>query len=52
LPYNRIQEYFGEPLNVSLSQGTIFNFNKEAFKRLAMFNEIAKEARREICLND
>ncbi len=44
LPYNRIQEYFDEPLNISLSQGTIFNFNKEAFKRLAVFNEIAKEA--------
>jgi len=44
LPYNRIQEYFGEQLNISLSQGTIFNFNKDAFKRLAMFNEIAKEA--------
>ncbi|MDQ7050520.1 MAG: IS66 family transposase [Enterobacterales bacterium] len=44
LPYNRIQEYFGEQLNISLSQGTIFNFNKDAFKRLAVFNEITKEA--------
>jgi len=44
LPYNRVQEYFGEQLNIPLSQGTIFNFNKEAFKRLAPFSELAKKA--------
>lgn len=44
LPYHRIQEYFGEQLNIPLSQGTIFNFNKDAFKRLASFSEIAKMA--------
>jgi len=44
LPYNRIQEYFGGQLNIPLSQGTIFNFNKDAFKRLASFNDIAKMA--------
>lgn len=44
LPYNRIQEYFGEQLNIPLSQGTIFNFNKDAFKKLATFSEIAKKA--------
>ncbi len=44
LPYNRIQEYFAGQLNIPLSQGTIFNFNKGAFKRLASFSEITKIA--------
>lgn len=44
LPYNRIQEYFGEQLNIPLSQGTLFNFNKDAFKRLATFSELSKKA--------
>ncbi len=44
LPYNRIQEYFGDQLNIPLSQGSLFNFNKEAFKKLAIFSEIAKKA--------
>ncbi len=44
LPYNRIQEYFGEQLGIPLSQGTIFNFNKEAFKQLVPFSQIAKRA--------
>lgn len=44
LPYNRIQEYFGEQLNIPVSQGSIFNFNKDAFKRLESFSSIAKQA--------
>lgn len=44
LPYNRVQEYFDEQLNIPLSQGTIYNFNKEAFKRLASFSEFTKQA--------
>lgn len=44
LPYNRIAEYFRDQLNIPLSQGTIFNFNKDAFKRLDIFSEFAKKA--------
>ncbi len=43
LPYNRIQEYFAEQLQIPVSQGSIFNFNREAFKRLASFEHIAKD---------
>ena len=43
LPYNRIQEYFNDQLHLPISQGSIFNFNKEAYKRLAPFSEIVKQ---------
>lgn len=42
LPYQRIQEYFGEQLHIPLSQGSLFNFNKEAFAHLADFSAIVK----------
>jgi len=34
LPYNRIQEYFADQLGIPISEGTIFNFNKEAYRLL------------------
>lgn len=43
LPYKRIQEYFGEQLHIPISQGSLFNFNKEAFERLADFSAITKD---------
>ena len=43
LPYQRIQDYFGEQLHIPLSQGSLFNFNKEAFARLADFSAITKD---------
>lgn len=43
LPYQRIQDYFDEQLHIPLSQGSLFNFNKEAFTRLADFSAIAKD---------
>ena len=42
LPYKRIEEYFTEQLQIPISQGSIFNFNKEAYDKLARFNRIAK----------
>ncbi len=42
LPYNRIENYFEDQLNVSLSSGSIFNFNKEAYQLLDKFEAIAK----------
>ena len=43
LPYKRIEEYFTEQLQIPISQGSLFNFNKEAFKNLASFDQIVKD---------
>lgn len=43
LPYKRIEEYFTEQLQIPISQGSLFNFNKEAFKNLACFDQITKD---------
>ena len=42
IPYNRIQDYFSDQLNIPVSEGSIFNFNKEAFQLLADFENRAK----------
>lgn len=42
LPYKRIEEYFTEQLAIPISQGSIFNFNKEAYNKLAVFDERVK----------
>jgi len=49
IPYNRIQDYFVDQLNIPVSEGSISNFNKEAFQRLVDFenrvkNELAVSA--------
>jgi transposase len=35
IPYNRIQDYFADQLHIPVSEGSIFNFNKQAFDALA-----------------
>ncbi len=42
IPYNRIQDYFADQLQIPLSEGSIFNFNMEAFNLLADFEAKAK----------
>jgi transposase len=42
LPYGRIRDYFSDQLGLPISQGTLFNFNKEAYRRLEKFEEMAK----------
>ncbi len=37
VPYNRIQDHFSDQLNVPVSEGSIFNFNKEAYRLLGDF---------------
>jgi transposase len=37
IPYNRIQDYFSDQLSIPVSEGSIFNFNMEAFRLLADF---------------
>ena len=41
VPYNRIQDYFADQLHIPVSEGSIFNFNKQAFRLLADFENQA-----------
>ena len=43
LPYHRIQDYFANQLQIPISEGSIFNFNKEAFELLADFEIKAED---------
>jgi transposase len=43
IPYQRIQDQFAEQMNLPLSAGSIFNFNKEAYELLEYFDTIAKQ---------
>ena len=43
LPYKRIEEYFTEQLQIPISQGSVFNFNKTAYKQLEEFEKIVKD---------
>lgn len=43
LPYARIQDQFADQMDLSLSVGSLFNFNKEAYRLLGHFDEIAKQ---------
>jgi len=42
IPYNRIQDYFADQLHIPVSEGSIFNFNKEAFRSLVDFENRVK----------
>jgi transposase len=42
IPYNRIQDHFADQLHIPVSEGSIFNFNKEAFELLGDFEKRAK----------
>lgn len=44
IPYNRIQDYFSDQLHIPVSEGSIFNFNKQAFRLLADFENQANNA--------
>lgn len=43
LPYLRIKEYFADQLQIPLSEGSLVNFNQQAFKHLASFEPICKQ---------
>ena len=43
IPYNRIQDYFADQLHIPISEGSIFNFNQEAYQLLAGFEDKAKD---------
>ena len=42
VPYNRIQDHFADQLHIPVSEGSIFNFNNEAFQLLGDFENLAK----------
>lgn len=43
LPYKRIEDYFRNELGIPLSQGSLVNFNKEAYDLLEAFDTLAKQ---------
>ena len=43
LPYQRIEDYFAEQLNIPISQGSIANFNQHAFEQLATYESIVQQ---------
>ena len=42
IPYNRVQNYFKEQLQIPISDGSIYNFNREAYDLLGVFEEKTK----------
>ena len=42
VPYNRVKDHFSDQLQIPVSEGSIFNFNKEAFELLAEFENRVK----------
>jgi transposase len=43
IPYNRIRDYFADQLHIPISEGSIFNFNKQAFDALYEFENWVRE---------
>ena len=43
IPYNKIQDHFSDQLHIPVSEGSIFNFNKEAFGLLDDFEKRVKQ---------
>jgi len=43
LPYNRIRDYFANQLQIPISEGSVFNFNQEAFALLSDFEARVKD---------
>jgi len=43
IPYKRIEDYFRDQLGISLSLGSIYNFNQETYELLESFEEIIKQ---------
>lgn len=43
IPYNRIEEHFENQFGIPISQGSIFNFNHEAYERLQEFEFWVRE---------
>ena len=42
IPYERVADYFIHEASIPVSAGSLFNFNREAFDRLAGFDQMAR----------
>lgn len=42
IPYDRIRDHFQDQIQLPVSVGSVFNFNKEAYERLEIFEQWAK----------
>ena len=42
IPYKRIQEYFEGQMSIPVSEGSLYNFNREAYEYLKTFEEKSK----------
>ncbi len=43
IPYQRVQDFFAGQMNIPLSVGSIYNFNRQAYDALADFEAISKQ---------
>ncbi len=42
IPYNRVQEFFADQMGIPISEGSVYNFNVEAYNKLKTFEAITK----------
>ncbi len=42
IPYNRVEENFQDQIGIPISAGSIYNFNKNAYERLEIFEAVVK----------
>ena len=42
IPYERIEDYFADQVGIPISKGSIFNFNRKVFDKLARFDEYVR----------
>ena len=42
IPYNRVQEFFTGQMGIPISEGSIYNFNLQAYNKLKTFSSITK----------
>jgi len=51
LPYKRVQEYFTDQLQIPVSEGSIYNFNVQAYTQLADFEKISQQQLAQAAVN-
>jgi transposase len=42
IPYQRVREHFADQMNIPISEGTVYNFNKQAYELLSDFEKRVK----------
>jgi transposase len=42
IPYNRVEENFQDQVGIPISAGSVYNFNKNAYERLEVFEAVVK----------